>query len=103
MSRRRALPGLATRHVAGSHQLTAPEVVLMKIAILGWGSLLWEGGVDFDRWHDEWRYDSPSGLWTIPGASAKALTSTLRRTWRPDHAATPRTPCSRFGARRRVA
>jgi hypothetical protein len=31
-----------------------------QIAILGWGSLLWEGGAEFDRWHDEWRYDGPS-------------------------------------------
>lgn len=30
-----------------------------RTAILGWGSLLWEGGADFDRWHDEWRYDGP--------------------------------------------
>ena len=27
---------------------------------MGWGSLLWEGGAEFDRWHDEWRYDGPS-------------------------------------------
>ena len=31
-----------------------------QTAILGWGSLLWEGGADFDRWHDDWRYDGPS-------------------------------------------
>jgi len=31
----------------------------VRTAILGWGSLLWEGGADFDRWHDEWRYDGP--------------------------------------------
>lgn len=29
------------------------------IAILGWGSLLWESGSEFDRWHDEWRFDGP--------------------------------------------
>lgn len=30
-----------------------------KIAILGWGSLLWEGGQEFDRWHEPWQYDGP--------------------------------------------
>lgn len=32
----------------------------LQTAILGWGSLLWEGGYEFDRWHDDWRYDGPS-------------------------------------------
>ncbi|MGP0591400.1 hypothetical protein ACTRXD_02530 [Nitrospira sp. T9] len=32
----------------------------MKIAILGWGSLLWEGGVEFDRWHEQWHYNGPT-------------------------------------------
>lgn len=31
----------------------------MRIAFLGWGSLLWEGGCEFDSWHDPWRYDGP--------------------------------------------
>ncbi len=31
-----------------------------QIAILGWGSLLWEDGGEFDRWRDEWRFDGPS-------------------------------------------
>ena len=30
------------------------------IAILGWGSLLWEGGEEFDDWHEQWEYDGPS-------------------------------------------
>ncbi len=29
------------------------------IAILGWGSLLWEAAPDFDRWHGPWRVDGP--------------------------------------------
>ena len=32
----------------------------MKIAILGWGSLLWEGGPEFDRWHTDWMLDGPT-------------------------------------------
>lgn len=31
----------------------------MRIAILAWGSLLWDGGTKFDRWHDPWEYDGP--------------------------------------------
>jgi len=30
-----------------------------EIAILGWGSLLWDPCEEFDRWHDKWRYDGP--------------------------------------------
>jgi hypothetical protein len=32
----------------------------VKIAILGWGSLLWEGGPEFDRWHGPWEFDGPT-------------------------------------------
>jgi hypothetical protein len=32
----------------------------MGIGILGWGSLLREGGLDFDRWHGPWEYDGPT-------------------------------------------
>jgi hypothetical protein len=31
----------------------------MKIAILGWGSLLWEKGGAFDQWHGEWQRGGP--------------------------------------------
>ncbi len=31
-----------------------------RIAILGWGSLLWEAAPEFDRWHDPWRFDGPT-------------------------------------------
>ncbi len=32
----------------------------MKIAILGWGSLLWEVGEQFENQHSAWQYDGPS-------------------------------------------
>lgn len=28
-----------------------------RIALLGWGSLLWEGGKTFDDWHEPWQCD----------------------------------------------
>lgn len=31
-----------------------------RIAILGWGSLLWEGGHEFDQWHGPWRFSGPT-------------------------------------------
>ena len=31
-----------------------------QIAILGWGSLLWEERPEFDKRHDGWRCDGPS-------------------------------------------
>ncbi len=30
-----------------------------QIALLGWGSLLWEGGSAFDSRHEPWQYDGP--------------------------------------------
>lgn len=32
----------------------------MKIAILGWGSLLWDKRPEFDKQHEEWQLDGPS-------------------------------------------
>lgn len=32
----------------------------MRIAILGWGSLIWEGGADFESTHGPWEYDGPT-------------------------------------------
>jgi hypothetical protein len=31
----------------------------LRIAILGWGSLLWEVNPEFDRWHECWQTDGP--------------------------------------------
>jgi hypothetical protein len=33
---------------------------MSAIAILGWGSLLWEDAPDFDRWREAWRFDGPA-------------------------------------------
>ena len=30
-----------------------------RITLLGWGSLLWEGGSEFDAWHGPWQNDGP--------------------------------------------
>jgi L-arabinose isomerase len=32
----------------------------VKIAILGWGSLLWDNRPEFDQWHEPWQYDGPT-------------------------------------------
>jgi len=31
----------------------------VKIAILGWGSLLWDRRPEFDEQHDDWQFDGP--------------------------------------------
>jgi hypothetical protein len=31
-----------------------------KIAILGWGSLLWDKCADFDKQHEDWRHNGPN-------------------------------------------
>lgn len=36
------------------------ELTSSRIAILGWGSLLWEDRPEFGRWHDGWKFDGPS-------------------------------------------
>ena len=32
----------------------------MKIAILGWGSLLWDEHAEFDKEHNDWQLEGPS-------------------------------------------
>jgi hypothetical protein len=32
----------------------------VRIAILGWGSLLWEPRPEFDQWHDRWKTGGPT-------------------------------------------
>mgnify|MGYP003583851873 CR=1 FL=1 len=32
----------------------------MKVAILGWGSLLWDKRPEFDSLHDDWKFDGPA-------------------------------------------
>ena len=44
-----------------------------RIAILGWGSLLWEGGRDFDEWHGPWRFDGPTLTIEFTRVSSKRL------------------------------
>jgi hypothetical protein len=44
-----------------------------RIAILGGGSLLWEGGAEFDRWHDEWRPDGPLLMLEFSRVSSRRL------------------------------
>ena len=49
-----------TRRLSRIVSRTEVKTMPPQTAILGWGSLLWEGGAEFDRWHDDWRYDDPS-------------------------------------------
>ena len=48
-----AFPGIVL--CRGRPQPRSREV----IAVLGWGSLLWDGGSEFDAWHGPWLYDGP--------------------------------------------
>lgn len=40
--------------------ITTVEKKAVRTAILGWGSLLWEGGQKFDQRHGSWEYDGPT-------------------------------------------
>lgn len=50
---------LARRGEAKLSDIDANRTAPMRIALLGWGSLLWEGGAGFDKCHDEWNPDGP--------------------------------------------
>jgi hypothetical protein len=54
---------MQSRAAQSFHQATTPRnerAEAVRVAILGWGSLLWEGGADFDQQHDPWHYDGPT-------------------------------------------
>ena len=51
--------------------------MMSRIAILGWGSLLWDVGQEFDQWHEPWDYDGPSlklEFSRVSNSRSKALT-----------------------------
>src|SRR5579872_7505583 len=50
-----AAPGI----VATRLESTLYQEAIMKIAILGWGSLLWEPGEFFNEWITAWQPDGP--------------------------------------------
>jgi hypothetical protein len=53
-----------------------------RTAILGWGSLIWEGGDAFDRWHEDWRSDGPMlnlEFSRVSGSRSNALTLVIDR------------------------
>ncbi len=41
------------------HGWNIPHASAQNIAILGWGSLLWETQPEFDDWHNDWQMDGP--------------------------------------------
>ncbi|MCH8942714.1 MAG: hypothetical protein IIA48_09805 [Bacteroidetes bacterium] len=52
----------------------------MKIAILGWGSLLWDKSPEFDKHHEDWQFDGPSlkiEFSRVSGTRNNALTLVL--------------------------
>lgn len=72
----------------------------MRMAFLGWGSLLWEGGLEFDKYHDEWKFDGPQVQLEFSRISKKrlgALTLVIDR----DHGS-PTTVAWCFSRRHRV-
>ena len=57
-----------------------------RIAILGWGSLLWEEHPEFDEWHDDWRPDGPTLKLEFSRVSSTRL-GALTLVVDPDHGA----------------
>lgn len=45
---------------AGAHGARYDYEMVDRIAILGWGSLLWDSKGDFDEWHGPWYNDGPT-------------------------------------------
>jgi hypothetical protein len=66
--------------------LKVREEKKVSIAILGWGSLLWEGGLEFDRWHDPWEFDGPTLKLEFSRISEKRLKA-LTLVIDPEHGA----------------
>lgn len=60
-----------------------------QIAILGWGSLLWEIRPEFDQWHDNWKLDGPSLKLEFSRVSSTRL-GALTLVVDPDHGAPTR-------------
>lgn len=78
----------------------SPRMTPTRIALLGWGSLLWEGGVAFDSYHDEWKFDGPRMQLEFSRISKRrlgALTLVVDR-----EQGTPTTVAWCFSSRRRV-
>ena len=59
----------------------------MKIAILGWGSLLWEEGKLFEDQHTAWRYDGPPLKLEFSRISSKSRLGALTLVIDPEHGA----------------
>lgn len=78
---RRAGPNTQRSNIAANRPLACSdpssaqlvEARKMRIAILGWGSLLWEGGQEFDNWHGPWQYDGPNLKIEFSRVSARRL------------------------------
>jgi len=57
----------------------------MKIGILGWGSLLWEEGPEFEQRHDRWELDGPTLKLEFSRVSKKTRLGALTLVIDEDH------------------